>query len=281
MNYLYVVGGKVENLIVADPEWVEQQENAYSYIKNEDAKGFVTIGSELHIDGFFYEPQPHPQWVRNGDGSWRPPLEKPNQWQHMTIAGHFGKTEEQIYTFYNIVNPEIAAAIVEYAESVEEWSEETGINANRIDPVDIKGRISANSLNPPDQPVYEVISGIIEDVTLIVEKTFNVKVSRPLPVITRMGPGAVQGEHYDKLINQHYIFNDPPVPDRDLTAVIYYNENFTGGELKFPQHDLVFTPKTGMIIMYPGDMYHSHEVNEVMGGVRYTSPLFFSINELL
>lgn len=280
MNYLYVVNGKVENLIVADPDWVEKQEDADAYIKNKDAKGFITIGSELHADGFFYEPQPHPLWIRNGDGSWRPPLEKPNPWQHMTISGHFGKTKDQIHTFKNVVDPEVAAAIVEFADSLEQWSEDMGTNSNRLAPMDVEGYIRLNNPGLLSKPVYDAISEIIEDVALIVEDTFNVKVARPLPTIMRMGVGAGQGEHFDKL-NDHYVYSDPIVTDYDLTAVIYYNDNFTGGELNFPQHDYMITPETGMVVTYPGDRYHSHEVKEVKSGVRYTSPLFFSITELL
>lgn len=280
MRYAIVVDGTIQNLVVADPDWVETQSDRDCYVSIDELKGSKNTGSQLADDGFFYEPQPHPDWIRNGDGRWRPPLTKPNPWQHQTISGHFGTTAEQIHTFKNVVSADVAQAITEYADSLEQWTEDIGVNANRLLPYQVDGSIRLNSTYELTVPVYDAISAIIEDVAALVETTFAVKVHRPLPTIMRMGKGAGQAEHYDKMAD-FYIYSDAPLRDYDLTAVVYYNDNFTGGQLRFPQHDLTIKPETGMVVIYPGDSFHKHEVLEVTKGVRYTSPFFFSIEELL
>lgn len=280
MRYAFILDGVIQNLIVADPEWLSQQHDCDSYIPIDDLKGSKGIGSQLADDGFFYEPQPHPDWIRNGDGRWRPPLTKPNPWQHQTISGHFGKTADQIHVFKNVVSDEMAAAIVEFADSLDQWTEEIGTNANRLLPYQVEGNIRLNDPKQLSLPVYDAISSIIDDVAELVETTFNVKVHRPLPTVMRMGEGSGQAEHYDKMAD-FYIYSDAPIRDYDLTAVVYYNSDFIGGELRFPQHDLTIKPETGMVVIYPGDRFHTHEVLQITRGVRYTSPLFFSIEELL
>jgi predicted 2-oxoglutarate/Fe(II)-dependent dioxygenase YbiX len=66
----------------------------------------------------------------------------------------------------------------------------------------------------------------------------------------------------------------------DISAVMYLNEDFTGGDLVFPDHGLHVSPSAGSIIIFPGDVEYNHYVDEVTSGTRWSSPLFFTIDEL-
>ena len=55
-----------------------------------------------------------------------------------------------------------------------------------------------------------------------------------------------------------------------LSAVIYLNDDYEGGELYFPDHDLSIKPEPGDFITWPGSGWYVHGVKEVKNGVRFT-----------
>lgn len=67
------------------------------------------------------------------------------------------------------------------------------------------------------------------------------------------------------------------VTDNNLPTLIYLNDDYEGGELSFPTHNITIKPKIGDLIMFPGNLNYAHEVKEVLSGTRYTLPLWFSI----
>jgi hypothetical protein len=58
--------------------------------------------------------------------------------------------------------------------------------------------------------------------------------------------------------------------DRDLSVVYFLNEEFTGGELVFPDYDIVVKPETGAMICFPSTHNYLHGVNPVTSGHRFT-----------
>lgn len=58
--------------------------------------------------------------------------------------------------------------------------------------------------------------------------------------------------------------------DRDLSIVYFLNDDFEGGELKFPDLDLSIKPKAGTLICFPSDHNYVHGVTPVTSGHRYT-----------
>jgi Rps23 Pro-64 3,4-dihydroxylase Tpa1-like proline 4-hydroxylase len=67
------------------------------------------------------------------------------------------------------------------------------------------------------------------------------------------------------------------VTDNHIAALIYLNDDYEGGELKFETHDLSIKPKKGDLVFFPGNMHYAHEVTEVLSGTRYTVPIWFTI----
>jgi hypothetical protein len=67
-------------------------------------------------------------------------------------------------------------------------------------------------------------------------------------------------------------------PQRDFTGLAYLNDDFTGGELVFPDRDLVITPKPGLFVGFPSNHKFVHAVPKVLSGKRYSLPVWFSVN---
>jgi hypothetical protein len=61
-----------------------------------------------------------------------------------------------------------------------------------------------------------------------------------------------------------------------LSNLVYINNNYRGGEIYFPQHELKIKPEPGMFISFPGNFYNRHGVVPVDNN-RYALSVFFKI----
>ncbi len=57
--------------------------------------------------------------------------------------------------------------------------------------------------------------------------------------------------------------------DRDLSLLVYINEDFTGGELHFPFFDYDYHPRAGDLVIFPSDHRYLHQAQPVTSGTRY------------
>ena len=67
-------------------------------------------------------------------------------------------------------------------------------------------------------------------------------------------------------------------PQRDYTGLVYLNDKFTGGELVFPDRDVVIVPKPGLFVGFPSNHKFVHAVPRVLSGKRYSLPIWFTLN---
>ena len=62
-------------------------------------------------------------------------------------------------------------------------------------------------------------------------------------------------------------------------AFLYLNDDFEGGELVFPEHNLTISPKVGMLAAFHGGHKNMHSVSIVKKSTRYTIGSFFDDRE--
>ena len=67
-------------------------------------------------------------------------------------------------------------------------------------------------------------------------------------------------------------------PQRDYTGIAYLNDNFVGGNLVFPELNVVITPKPGLLVGFPSSHDFVHAVPTVLSGKRYSLPIWFTLN---
>jgi predicted 2-oxoglutarate/Fe(II)-dependent dioxygenase YbiX len=123
-------------------------------------------------------------------------------------------------------------------------------------------------------PVFFIIEKYIKKMQLALEEIYCVELINRPPVIMKWRPGIEQRPHADKQLN-----NGEPnaFVNYDLNSLFYYNDDFEGGELFYPQHDIVVKPKPGLAIAHPGDVNYLHGVTMITSGNRYTTPSFYSV----
>lgn len=78
-------------------------------------------------------------------------------------------------------------------------------------------------------------------------------------------PGKIQRQYVGgEPLKVHY---DAIHNDKILQAiVIYINDNYEGGELFFPNHNIEIKPKAGTMITFPGTEQYEHGTKMVTGG---------------
>ena len=57
--------------------------------------------------------------------------------------------------------------------------------------------------------------------------------------------------------------------DRDVSLLMYLNDDFEGGELSFFAMNYVFRPRKGDLVFFPSDHRFAHRAHEVTAGRRY------------
>ena len=96
-------------------------------------------------------------------------------------------------------------------------------------------------------------------------------------ILAALGSGGCHSQHADNCRQ-----NDPGdwvpnhTPQRDVSAIYYLNDAFEGGEIVFDREKVVVRPRRGLLLAFPSDGDHVHEVLPVRSGVRYTMPIWFS-----
>lgn len=64
-----------------------------------------------------------------------------------------------------------------------------------------------------------------------------------------------------------------------VSAVVYLNDDYEGGEIEFPRHDLVVKPKAGDIILFPSNYVYEHASLDVKSGIKYAVVIMMDYND--
>jgi hypothetical protein len=89
-------------------------------------------------------------------------------------------------------------------------------------------------------------------------------------------PGASLGLHNDNDTNyrtkdgQRYFTGRGVAMGQTVNAIVYFNDDFDGGEFYFPYSNINIKPKPGDIVFFPANYLGTHGVAPVKEGIRYT-----------
>ena len=196
------------------------------------------------------------------------------------LPGHFGTGPENIHVFENFIDTEDLKVIQDFCPTINEWNNskesiyaEDGTCLYNAEYWNDR-QCSSDILQRLSMPVFEIIDKYITKMQLELERIYSLRLSPRPPVIMKWRPGIEQRPHADKQLN-----NGEPnaFVDYDLNSLFYYNEDFEGGELYYPQHDMTIKPKPGLAVAHPGDVNYLHGVTLVTKGHRYTTPSFYTV----
>jgi len=82
--------------------------------------------------------------------------------------------------------------------------------------------------------------------------------------LRRWAKGSAMGPHCDSYDGD---------TDLAFSMITYINDEYEGGEINFPNHNILLKPAPGSLVIFPSQEPYLHEVKEVISGERYTSHL--------
>lgn len=89
------------------------------------------------------------------------------------------------------------------------------------------------------------------------------------PALMRYEPGGYYKKHADaEVYNPSTQLWERKV-ERDISLLIYLNDDYEGGKLHFNYFNYTFSPRKGDLVLFPSDHRYMHEAQMVKEGVRY------------
>jgi len=120
----------------------------------------------------------------------------------------------------------------------------------------------------------ELSSGIVTWVQKAFEEVIPRYLQRRIqwfenPQVLRYEPGGLYGPHSD---SDHFVPEKGlwrKVIDRDVSILLYLNQDFEGGELSFRQFNYLYKPRVGDLLFFPSHGQFAHQALPVKLGIRY------------
>lgn len=89
------------------------------------------------------------------------------------------------------------------------------------------------------------------------------------PELMRYRPGGLYVDHADSQNMDPDTHQWTKVIDRDLSLLLYLNDDFEGGELFFNHFRYSLRPRAGMAVLFPSDNRYMHAAKQVTQGERF------------
>lgn len=170
------------------------------------------------------------------------------------IKSNVGNSVNNIQITENVLSEEEHMQLLDYAIGVDSW---------QVQPWGVKFFLSKEM---PQQIVDSL------------EKVFRVAYNKctdlynaELRVFERNEVHLIKFEKGHKM-NQHTDTTG------DFAVIYYINDDYEGGEINFPSHNLKIKPKANSFVTFPSNEDYPHEVLENIGKERYSSTLWFNFD---
>lgn len=128
---------------------------------------------------------------------------------------------------------------------------------------------SYNTASSGIKEVYDTLVNALDIYGKDYADSTGIDLGTRMPIsISKYFTGTSMGPHTD---------SSPTPTTENISAVIYLNDNYYGGELRFPDLDVTIKPKSGSIIIFPSTPPFYHESLEIKNGTKYMSPAFWHL----
>jgi hypothetical protein len=179
-------------------------------------------------------------------------------------SGYFGTSSDLIFTVEDLITEYEANKLLHLAKNARIWSQSPYKNVYS-DPMKIKQQ---------NLDCYNLLEEIRERWKEHVSKFYNVEITTYQNPICSWPVGNSQKPHADK----EWEDGSPGEQNYyDIGSVIYLNDDYEGGEIYWPQHDIKIKPKARSATAFPGDLFFLHGVNTIQKIERYSIPIFWTV----
>ena len=128
--------------------------------------------------------------------------------------------------------------------------------------------------------VYSTLSKSFKNIISLFYKDYEIepgKLSFKTSIYYVMLKGAHGPEHIDEVIDLGIKKYDNPGEILCYSALVYLNNDYSGGEIYFPKVNMSIQPEPGDLIYFRGDDRIPHGINEILDGERCNIIIFFEV----
>jgi hypothetical protein len=133
--------------------------------------------------------------------------------------------------------------------------------------------------NTENEQVVKDLGDLLLSVKEMLEADFLEEMGTVQYSYHQMLEGARNRLHSDSTKLDGSPLNEDGTPEEvEWSALLYltsYEEDFSGGEIEFPNQGLVHKPMRGQLMFFKGDVNYPHKVHTVTGGLRSALVFFF------
>lgn len=169
----------------------------------------------------------------------------------------------------NFLSQDECQAILSFAKSIDTWGQdESQFWNNRF----LNSDFIANA-NPE---IGKLIYNIRLRMAAEIKSQYGIEEIYPdMFQIVRWFPKMEQHPHADDMTNAHGDGLEW-FAHREFGAIVYLNDDYSGGKTYYPNHNFEVDPKAGKLAIHPGDPEHLHGVSMVDDSIRYTLASFWT-----
>lgn len=194
----------------------------------------------------------------------------------------------QLCVVRDFLTPEELSLFQDFFLNRCEWMEASGVDLSE------RHHYSKDALTLKGLPqfcdvfdAYEVIASRKKET---LESFFGETLAQPSSMAFRKWvDGDYQSPHSDVGHPDGLLIMTPPTVETgplslhqyDVAAVLYFNDDFDGGEIYFPKFDIRIKPEPGMLVGFPASHHYLHGVAKVENGNRYIQTSFWPYSRTL
>lgn len=174
---------------------------------------------------------------------------------YLNNVAKIGNSAENIQYIENVLSKEDHEVLLNYVKTAESWQEQPWLART----------IESDSL---PKEILEMLNGIFEIVYKKSVDLYDVEINnfyKSALHVVKFVKGFSLGPHVDTLSSE----------GNHIASVYYINDDYVGGEINFPDHELNIKPKANSLIIFPGNENYLHEVRKIVDNDRYSSAMWF------
>ena len=150
--------------------------------------------------------------------------------------------------------------IVRFNDEKNEYYPEVNTNSRKVA---ICGLSLAQYCHPDDE-IFKLKKILDEDIGNLLSRyrtIFNLEVMRSTHdwIVMKYDEGCFFKNHRD----------DSAMFDRRVSVIVYLNDDYSGGEIEFPDFGVLHKPKAGDVLFFPSAYSYVHNIKEITKGTRY------------
>ena len=174
---------------------------------------------------------------------------------YLANVAKIGNSIENIEYLENVLSEEDHAVLLDYVKNADSWEEQPWLART----------ISSNNL---PKEIFKMLDQIFQISYKKSTDVYNVAINpfhESALHIVKFVKGFHLKPHVDTLSAE----------GNHIASVYYINDDYAGGEIEFPDHNLKIKPKSNSLIIFPGNENYVHSVHEIIDNDRYSSAMWF------